>query len=227
MWFDDVKIVKGNTARTVIVSESNYYPFGMLQRGYNSTINPNGNHIANKFKYNGIELEESLGLNVYEMNWRGYDASLGRWMNIDPLAEEMRRYSPYNFAFDNPVYFIDPGGMMPIGLGDMDEEKNFDFKPSNLPTPQTSTYVDPSGKIIKHIDDGDPNIYLVNDPDNWDGTSDGLAVIRTEREGVTYTPGNTIVQEDLNEGFFLIDGYLAAQLTKSETVVGGPGILNI
>ncbi|WP_277632969.1 RHS repeat domain-containing protein, partial [Avrilella dinanensis] len=94
--------------------QNNYYPFGLRHKGYNelATENPSGF----KYKFGGKELNDELGFEVYDFGARNYDPALGRWMNIDPLAEEMRRFSPYNYAFNNSVFFIDPDGMAPFGF---------------------------------------------------------------------------------------------------------------
>lgn len=91
-----------------ILEESNYYPFGMKHSGYNS-----GNLQVNyKYKYNGKEYQDELGLNMYDMEARQYDPAIGRWVVQDPIVHH--DVSPYVAFNNNPVYFSDPDGMDPI-----------------------------------------------------------------------------------------------------------------
>jgi RHS repeat-associated protein len=91
-----------------IIEENNYYPFGLKHKGYNSATSGNVNSVASKFKYNGIELEESLGLNLYEMPFRQYDPAIARWTSIDPVVHYS--LSTYNAFDNNPVFWADPSG---------------------------------------------------------------------------------------------------------------------
>ncbi len=106
-----------------IIQEASYYPFGLAFTGIDLKTE------RNKYLYNGKELQTDGDLGLYDYGARFYDPQIGRWHRPDPKAEVNRKWSPYRYAYDNPLRFIDPDGMLEDWYinevtGDLEYHKN-------------------------------------------------------------------------------------------------------
>ena len=104
-----------------IMDENHYYPFGLKHQKYSPAgsldLKAQSADIARPgyatstpfmYKYNGKELQDELGLNMYDMDMRLYDPAIARWVVLDPVIHHSM--SPYNAFDNNPVFWADPSG---------------------------------------------------------------------------------------------------------------------
>lgn len=100
-YFDDFKIVH----QTAVEQSDDYYAFGLAFNSYqraNSTIN--------QYTYNGKEKQDELDLGWLDYGARMYMSDIGRWGVIDAMAEKYMLLSPYVYALNNPLIFVDHDG---------------------------------------------------------------------------------------------------------------------
>jgi RHS repeat-associated protein len=115
-----------------VLEENHYYPFGLKHQNYNTgrrqlgkkeeilagnlTLMPafvlptEEKPMVYKYKYNGKEWQDELGLNVYDFHARNYMPDIGRTSTQDPHAENYYNLSSYSFLNNNPLLFVDPDG---------------------------------------------------------------------------------------------------------------------
>ena len=92
-----------------------YDPFGMLlvDRTWQSTT-------TYKYGFNGKEIDTDIygQGNLYDYGYRIYNPRIGRFLSIDPLAKSFPWYTPYQFAGNKPIAFLDLDGLEDIWYGE-------------------------------------------------------------------------------------------------------------
>ncbi len=97
-----------------VMQVTDYYPFGLVMNQENYFAD---GVLSNKYLYNGKELQDDElagnSLGWYDYGARFYDAELARFHSIDPISENYYFQSPYAYAVNNPLRYIDWLGMGP------------------------------------------------------------------------------------------------------------------
>ena len=143
-----------NSAGVLEITDANdYYPFGM---NHLKTGNAFFGGSYKAYKYNGKELQET---GMYDYGARFYMPDIGRWGVVDPKAELLESSSPYVYALNSPILYIDKDGELPILIngrvadGDLDRANPSYWTQSIINTIKGSGVPNPGGQF--HYVDGD------------------------------------------------------------------------
>ncbi len=100
----------GTPKQAELVSAQGYEPFGALLPGRNYGSSSYNYGFNGKLKDD--EIHGATGTS-YDFGARMHDPRIGRFLSIDPRTLECPESSPYTFAANNPIYFIDNQGKNP------------------------------------------------------------------------------------------------------------------
>ena len=172
VYFDDFSV---EHMKSKVIQTQDYYPFGLT---YNSFSRENS--IKQSYLYNAKELQDELDLNWHDYGARMYDATLSRFSKLDPFCEKYHIWTPYGYAINNPIRYIDYNGLGPgDGITGVEIVKAFDDGKIGV-TYQMTLYVDQPGI------GGDRDTYEPKDPRAIFGRDAGhtfLSLKKTNEDG--------------------------------------------
>src|SRR4030095_11534463 len=108
VFFDNLHVTH---VRGPLIEEAHYYPFGLTMAGISSKALNFGEPENNAKKFQGQEYNGNLGINIYEFKYRMDDPQIGRFWQIDPLANKYVYNSTYAFSENKVTGHIELEGL--------------------------------------------------------------------------------------------------------------------
>jgi RHS repeat-associated protein len=149
---------RANGAAVAVIQENHYYAFGMEMEGAWATQSV----VKNNYEYNGKELNEDFGLNLSDYGARWYDAAIGRWWSVDPLAEQFASKTSYNYGLNNPIIMIDPDGMTSEAAGPSTSSEDMVEKLKGQAEAGKTKEIEAKIKGLQKNEDKDPVVQMLN-----------------------------------------------------------------
>ena len=99
--------MKTDSTWTQVLSRTDYYPFGLEMTGRTESM-------SYRYGFNGKEKDPSgqwSNQTHYDYGFRIYNPTIGKFLSVDPLTKSYPWYTPYQFAGNKPIRFIDLDGL--------------------------------------------------------------------------------------------------------------------
>ena len=175
-----------------IISYEEYHPFGTTSYRAGSSQTEVS---LKRYKYCGKERDEETGLYYYGARY--YAAWLGRFVSVDPMQFKYPYYTPYQYAGNKPISYIDLDGLEP------DDSNDLPNTGSNNPETEEPKIELP------------PNAYYKSD-----GTFLGFGSSNNNNE--VYTADSITINEDGSKTFdnaIKIDDMTHTEFAKSANII--------
>ncbi len=112
VFFDNLQVTH---VRGPLLEEDHYYPFGLTMAGISDkavkTSYPENKYRFVKMELQSKEFADGSGLDLYEFRYRFQDPQIGKFLQIDPLADKYAYNSTYAYAENRPINGIDLEGL--------------------------------------------------------------------------------------------------------------------
>lgn len=180
VYFDDFTVEQ---VMSPVVQSDDYYPFGLA---FNSYKRESG--LKQKFKFQGQEHIDDLDLGWDSFKWRNHQPDIGRFFNVDPLAEKYAYNSPYAFSENDVISAVELEGLEKQRITNYSQiqsqkiSENLKAKTQVLETPITAS--NSRSSKVAEVDKRNDEVMRIVEHGSKNGFTDDYMTNKLEESGI-------------------------------------------